>query len=52
MNEYAYLPLHVHEEEGIVVAGTWGREGLSVPSNKMAEGEITPDQNLVHGTCW
>lgn len=21
MNEYAYLPLHVHEEEGILVAG-------------------------------
>lgn len=25
MNEYAHLPLHVHEEEGIMVAGTWGR---------------------------
>lgn len=22
VNEYAYLPLHVHEEEGILVAGT------------------------------
>lgn len=25
VNEYAYLPLHVHEEEGILVAGVWGR---------------------------
>lgn len=24
VNEYARLPLHVHEEEGIVAAGTWG----------------------------
>ncbi|XP_054304365.2 DDB1- and CUL4-associated factor 4 isoform X1 [Pongo pygmaeus] len=23
VNEYAYLPLHVHEEEGILVAGSW-----------------------------
>lgn len=29
VNEYAHLPLHVHEEEGIVVAGTWGQEDLS-----------------------
>lgn len=45
VNEYAYLPLHVHEEEGIVVAGTWGREALSVPSDKMAEGETPPHEN-------
>ena len=25
VNEYAHLPLHVHEEEGIVVAGSWGQ---------------------------
>lgn len=24
VNEYAYLPLHMHEEEGILVAGVWG----------------------------
>lgn len=23
VNEYAYLPLHVHEEEEILVAGAW-----------------------------
>lgn len=27
VNEYAYLPLHMHEEEGILVAGVWGLGG-------------------------
>ena len=32
VNEYAHLPLHVHEEEGIVVAGSW-RGGDPIPSS-------------------
>ena len=30
VNEYAYLPLHVHEEEGILVAGVWDWEAPSI----------------------
>ena len=30
VNEYAYLPLHVHEEEGMLVAGVWDWEAPSI----------------------
>lgn len=52
VNEYALLPLHVHEEEGILMAGTWGRGGsihqilsLRPPFSEAAEGDITLKQN-------